>query len=584
MNRAILKRYSRLHSFRPGTFSDFHGGAGDLKIFDSGRKAVFYHSGDFGDIIYALPTIRAMGGGELVIGPEIKVGFECGTRQTFTENVFNIIAPLLQLQPYITKLSYAPAMPKVDYDLNLFRQHLIKEADLIRKGDRRLNLAEAHLKTFRQRLEECNRAWLIVDHEEAIPDKPVLIHRSPRWRNHDFPWDKVLEVHGHQAVFVGLESEYEDFTKAWGHVCALPYYPTSNFLELARVIAGSELYIGNQSAPYAIAEGLKKNTLQETWPEGPNCLFERENAHYGDGKVVYVPKLARTMTIETTACPICETTESTVCRSRADIVECANCRTVYLRTRPSVESMTARYQTYADGQSHMRLPVTIEEVRTSGLRREYFMQEMLAYAERVGGLLGASLDIGCGWGAFMLNARDKGYAPVGVEICSKMADFANTFLGLTVYNAQLEECGFMDGQFSAVSVIHTFEHLPNQKRALSCIHRILRPGGIVCGIVPNYGSLCSKAQRDSWPWLDPEMHYVHFTVDTLRVALERGGFELLKLYTHTGDFDLHLLMEQIKSESNLPMTLTEVTARIEEHWKANEGEEIRFFARKVAKP
>jgi SAM-dependent methyltransferase len=579
MKPEVLRRVSRLRSFVPATFDTLPGKAGDLKVYDGSRKTIFYHCGDFGDIIYALPTIRAMGGGDLVIGPEMKLGFEVKTRQRFTLEVFDIIAPLLRIQPYLSSVRFSLTMPEVDVDLNKFRRYFLEESDLRRKGDRRLNLAETHLWTFQQPLDACGSAWLAVDKVEKVPDRPVLIHRSPRWRNHEFPWDKVLKAHGHHAVFVGQAEEHRDFVAEWNY--PLPFLPTKDFLELARLIAGSELYIGNQSAPYAIAEGLKKNTLQEVWPEGPNCLFPRDNAHYGDGKLVYIPKLAKTMTTEIiNTCPMCGSPKAAADRTRADIVKCAECNIVYLRTRPSRESMEARYQTYADGASHMRLPITVDEMRTSGLRREYFMQELLSYVDKPGGMLGKLLDIGCGWGAFLANAREKGFEAEGVEICAKMANFANSVMGLKVHASQLYDICVEPGSFNVVSIIHVFEHLPGQKEALACIHAMLRPKGIFCGIVPNYGSLCSKSLRDQWSWLDPEMHYIHFTPLTLQLALEKYGFKVLKLYTHTGDFDVTTIVDQVRKQNNMPMSNDEVAARIEAHWLAGEGEEIRFFAQK----
>jgi hypothetical protein len=41
------------------------------------------------------------------------------------------------------------------------------------------------------------------------------------------------------------------------------------------VIAGSRLFVGNQSCPAAIAEGLKRPMILEVYPALPNCCFER---------------------------------------------------------------------------------------------------------------------------------------------------------------------------------------------------------------------------------------------------------------------------------------------------------------------
>lgn len=570
----VIRRYSKLRSFVPGTFDSLQGKTDDLKVFDSSKPTTFYHSGDFGDIIYALPTIKAMGGGELFIGPETKTGFQIKARQRFTKPVFELIAPLLKVQPYLRRVQYADKMPKVDVDLNQFRRYFLEEPERLRKGDRRLNLAEAHLHTFHQRLKACQEPWLVVD-RVGKPDKPVLIHRSARWRNSEFPWAQVMEIHGHQAAFVGLKSEYEKFAAEWGD---LPFIETFHFLALARLIAGCQLFIGNQSAPYSIAEGLKKNTLLEVWPEGPNCIFPRENAYYGDGSAVYIPKLAMTMTKEVRPCPMCHREHNPQpVRTRADIVLCDHCQTVYLRTRPSVESMEARYQTYADGSSHMRLPLTIEEMRSSGLRREYFME----LVQKHDALKCSLLDIGCGWGAFLANARDKGYSVAGVEICTKMANFARSVMGIPVYAQQLEACPFHAEQFSVITAIHSFEHLPDQAEAMRQIRKLLPSGGLFCGIVPNFDSLCSKEMRDNWAWLDPEMHYVHFTPASLTKCLTNWGFNVIEMTTHTGDYDAQAVAELVRKERNMPMPTEEIAARLEEHWKLMEGEEIRFFARRI---
>lgn len=580
MLRDVIERYERLLGFRPELFASMRGTTTDLKVFDHGRKTHFYHSGDFGDIIYSLPTIRALGGGRLTLGPEIKIGLNVKTRQRFTRAAFDALAPLLRLQAYVHSIDFSERMPTdVDVDLNLFRRYLMEEPELRRKGQRQLNLAEAHLLTFHQSLDACNTPWLVVDRTAELPEHPVLVHRSARWRNSDFPWPLILKEHARHAAFVGLSSEHADFVDSWK--VPLPHVPTSDFLELARYIAGSALYIGNQSAPYAIAEGLKKNTLLEVWPEGPNCIFVRDTAHYGDGKQVFIPKLIHTMTQEVISCPVCGSDQAVVVRTRADIVRCLDCTLVYLRTRPSKASMEERYQTYAEGGSHMRLPVTIDEMRTSGLRRDYFMTEIVKRqppsAHRVESRF---LDVGCGWGAFLANAREKGYAPCGVEICAKMANFASSVMGLEVEARQLEDAAVPES-LAVVSMLHVLEHLPCLPTALAKVHQALQPNGLFCGIVPNYASLCSTALKDRWDWLDPDMHYAYFTPASLGTLLECFGFQLEELTTCTGDYNPQAVIAEVKKESNLPMAPDEIEARIEEHWKALRGEEIRFFARKV---
>lgn len=540
------------------------------------RNKVLFHSGDFGDIIYALPTIRALGGGRLIIGPSTR----WKTRLQMAQEHVDTLRPLLQLQPYIHEIEFTDrplSELEVDIDMNQFREYLVTEHERMRQGARRLNLAEAQLYTFKLPLEECLTPWLTVDRTEIVPDRPVIFHRSARWRNPDFPWAKVVERHGHHAFFVGLESEHADFVKDWGDI---PYRPTKDFLELARLIAGCRLYVGNQSLPYAICEGLKKDSLLEVWLEGPNCLFNRRNAIYGESSIVYIPKIRdKKMNTILEHCPQCgaDAAKAELFRMETDIVQCQDCSLVYLRTHPDEEQTMMYYQKYADDHSHMRLPKNIEDIRASGLRREYFMQELLTHAKPPGTIL----DIGCGWGAFLANAREKGFTPYGIDVCHKAANFSSTVLGIPTVCDELHDCLFNNAMFEIVVAIHTLEHLSDPTDALTRIHALLKPGGVFCGIVPNIASFCSTKKKERWQWLDVNTHYIHFSPDTLKRSLEKHGFQILALYTHTGDYDQLELQRLLEEREGHPLAHEELSEKLKQLWADGQGEEIRFFARSV---
>jgi len=131
-----------------------------------------------------------------------------------------------------------------------------------------------------------------------------------------------------------------------------------------------------------------------------------------------------------------------------------------------------------------------------------------------------------------------------------------------------------------VTAIHSLEHLPYPKTAWETVRRILRPGGFFCGIVPNFESLCSRAQKEGWMWLDPNMHYVHYTENTLRQCLERFGFQPIRIYTATGDFDPGQVAKVVSASSQVPIGEEEMKSRIEAVCASGEGEELRWFAQK----
>jgi ADP-heptose:LPS heptosyltransferase len=76
------------------------------------------------------------------------------------------------------------------------------------------------------------------------------------------------------------------------HLPGLEWVRVRDFLELAELIAGCKLFIGNQSFPYSLAEGLKVPRILELDPADPNVvptgglafdvLFQRQFEHLVD--------------------------------------------------------------------------------------------------------------------------------------------------------------------------------------------------------------------------------------------------------------------------------------------------------------
>ncbi len=98
--------------------------------------------------------------------------------------------------------------------------------------------------------------------------------RSFRYRAPGIRYD-FLKSHPN-ITFVGLKEEYEDMKTV---IPGLKYRAVQDFLELAKIIAGCKFFIGNQSFPFAVAEGLKVPRALELCFECPNVIPEGPNAY-----------------------------------------------------------------------------------------------------------------------------------------------------------------------------------------------------------------------------------------------------------------------------------------------------------------
>ena len=234
----------------------------------------FKHSGDMGDIIYSLPTIKMLGGGILyldVTGGEDEpiCRAQCIDRKTkFNQVSYDFIKPLLEEQSYIKCVEVYKKNQKIDYNLNNFRTKFA-----LTKG-----IVDMHTEAFGVSY-DINNSWLSVDSEVSL-DKKTLICRSPRYQSAHVWFESNKYNFRDKAIFVGLEKEHDHFQ--WTFGINIPFHKTNNALELARVIAGSKAFVSNQTFALSVAIGLGTvSIVQETDKIVPNCTYKyKRNMNY----------------------------------------------------------------------------------------------------------------------------------------------------------------------------------------------------------------------------------------------------------------------------------------------------------------
>ncbi|MFZ3200083.1 MAG: class I SAM-dependent methyltransferase [Candidatus Acidiferrales bacterium] len=141
---------------------------------------------------------------------------------------------------------------------------------------------------------------------------------------------------------------------------------------------------------------------------------------------------------------------------------------------------------------------------------------------------GRLLDLGCGTGNFLAAARNAGFDVTGVEFDSSAVRFAREHYGLRRVFAQRPEdfrAAHPQEQFDVVTFFEVLEHQEHPRQFLSVAKDCLAAGGFLALSVPN---------RDRWQKgvesLDyPPNHLTRWSPRSLRIFLERNGFEILSL-------------------------------------------------------
>ncbi len=138
------------------------------------------------------------------------------------------------------------------------------------------------------------------------------------------------------------------------------------------------------------------------------------------------------------------------------------------------------------------------------------------------------LDIGCGTGANLPMLKsvvgEDGHV-VAMDFSRLALDFALTHpesQGVSLLQGDALHLPFCDDAFDMLTMLDVLEHLSDDRRALSEVRRVLRPGGALVFSVPAYQHL--------WSAHDEALHHFRrYEFRDLRELLRESGFEVYRL-------------------------------------------------------
>ncbi len=143
---------------------------------------------------------------------------------------------------------------------------------------------------------------------------------------------------------------------------------------------------------------------------------------------------------------------------------------------------------------------------------------------------GSLVDIGCGDGSFLLEAQRAGWSVLGTEVSDR------------VPSSSLEILGSLDdlrphAPFGCITLWHSLEHLRDPNQTLGDLAAMLTPGGALVIAVPDSRGLQARLFNRHWFHLDVPRHLYHFSLASLRVALDGVGLDVVRVWHHEVEYD-----------------------------------------------
>jgi len=241
------------------------------------KQLTFSHSGTTDDTFCSLVIPKILGGGEFYL----KLNDLDNVIQKYSGCMsmedYESMRELMLHQPYITDFKVWNG-EAINYELEKAAAHLETKS---RPRNFSNQHAEAQGVDTNYHIRELQiDPWMECRETRRIPGRPIVIFRGPHYQNGNElrspVWkDLVDRKLSEQAVYVGLEEDHAWFEDALK--VRVPHYRTPDYMELARVIQGSELFISSTSIPSALALCLGKTMWLETRKNEP---WERHEHNY----------------------------------------------------------------------------------------------------------------------------------------------------------------------------------------------------------------------------------------------------------------------------------------------------------------
>ena len=239
-------------------------------------------------------------------------------------------------------------------------------------------------------------------------------------------------------------------------------------------------------------------------------------------------------------CDICESKDYEELFTRGDLntfldgsfrfVRCLNCGLIYQNPRPTKISWPALYQEEYDQYKTDYLKGLERIIHSYGLYKRF--RSILRYKRS-----GELLDIGCSTGDFIRYVSTyPNWRTVGIEPSTIAYNKALQF-GLNVYNMSLEDftISHLDHKFDVVTLWNVIEHLFSPMRDIQIIWNHLKPRGLLVITTPDIDSFSARLFQKYWIGYELPRHFYVFSKRTLRLLLEKSGFELIRFENIYGE-------------------------------------------------
>ncbi len=194
----------------------------------------------------------------------------------------------------------------------------------------------------------------------------------------------------------------------------------------------------------------------------------------------------------------------------AYLVKCNNCGFVFSQRNPTEDELIKHYTNYP--REHHISPLTINKYH-----------QILASFERYR-KTNNLLDVGCGNGHFLVEAKNMGWNVYGTEYTDDAVYVCNK-KEICIKKGKLVSNSFKKNFFDIITSFEVIEHINYPVQEIKVFYRFLRPKGIVYITTPNFNSISRFILNHNWNIIEYPEHLSYYTKNTLNKLMKKNSFE-----------------------------------------------------------